>query len=162
VPPPNYLLSIKPTSLNIRAGETQTAVVHLQSFQDTPFTAFFSTVDNVTGIKTIFRPNKVSVNVPTETTSYLDIKTDPDSLQQPYDLGVKAEILLTPNTNLNNSHSAIIEKFSNITATVTPPLGFGDELASAWNTFGSPINGFVTVILAIGTFVGGLLLKRRP
>jgi hypothetical protein len=162
VPPPTYSISIVPSSLYIRAGETQTAIVHLQSFQDIPFTAFFSIANKTTGVNTIFRPDRVSVNVPPETTtSYLDIKTTSDTSQQPYDLGVKAEIVLTPNANLNNSDSALIHKFSNVPLTITRPLDFGDQLSSAWNTFGSPINGFITVILAISTFVGGLLLKRH-
>src|SRR5262249_14959724 len=37
VPPPNYLISINPASLDIRAGETHTAIVHLRGFQNLPF-----------------------------------------------------------------------------------------------------------------------------
>jgi hypothetical protein len=115
----------------------------------------------------LFRPSMASVNVPTEMSTSsptemstsLEIQTNTNTSNQPYDLGVRAHILL--NSNFNNSASAFVDKFSNLTVTVSPALGIGDWLTNACNTFGSPINGFVTLIVAISGVFGGWLLKRH-
>jgi hypothetical protein len=93
------------------------------------------------------------------TTSYLNIKTTRLTPTQSYTLPIRVHILLTPIAYVN-SESAGIDQFSNLTVTVSSPLGEFEQFLD----FGPKLLPYLTIASTIGVGIAWLIreiLNRR-
>lgn len=156
IPPPEFVMSTLPNSVILFPGENKT--IELQIKSNTNLNSHVMVYTNQTeDVMITFTPQDISVLPSGIATSLLQIKASENAKTHPYTIPIYANITF-PTTITNwlsgdifaNPQSAVINKASNFTLTVRQPLTFPEQLKNTWESWGSPINGFVGLITAIG------------
>lgn len=168
IPPPEFVISTSPGSVALFPGENKTIELQVKSNTNLESVISFFTTNQTNDIKLKFIPNTTSILPYSMATSLLQIKASEKADAHPYTLPIYTKISFpTIITNWlsgsihSNPKSIILNKPpSNVTITVLASLTIGQQIKNMWESWGSPISGFVGLITAIGGGIAGLLLKK--
>jgi hypothetical protein len=156
VPPPTYSIYINSSSPKIMVGDNETIPLYLKtSSPDLPFVVSFK--PNKTADTNLeFKPPTLSGGAsPILTTSNMQINVTKNAKPGIHPIPIYASIILTPSIGTNNSRSAIIHLFSNLTLNVEPPLTSGEIVKRFYTDWITPISG-------IWTFLAGVAATITP
>ena len=169
VPPPEFILSSSPSSLELRPGEQKTIKVQLESNADIKSIVLFSTnqteelKDN---IEANFSSNIISVPLNGIVISKLDIsaleKAEPGSYTLPIFSGVNITTEAKPRRSIftgeiiSNPMPQNFSESSSLTVTILPSLTIPEYINSILNTWGAPLKELVGLVTAIGA-AGGVI-----
>jgi hypothetical protein len=159
IPPPELVVSTKPSSVDLRHGEIETITVHVNSTTGFEPVVYLSAV-NQSGIEWRFKLNELHIpSYGMESTS-LQIKVSENADIRPYMLNILANATF-PSESLIEARSpvdaiSVLPKKIGIENTteqsilminVQAPLTVEETITSFWNTFGEPMN-FVYIVAA--------------
>ena len=167
VPPPVFVISSTPSSVEMRPGEHNTVGVKLVSNADIKSQVLFSTENDQSdgNIKSNFSSNNVSVPINGVVTSRLDIEALEHAEPGSYNIPITSKINITteakPRRSIftgeitSNPSPQNFSQSSSLTVTVLPSLTLPEYLGSMVNTWGAPIKELIGIFTAIGT-AGGI------
>ncbi len=160
-PPPEYSLSMSPTSLKeMRRGDDKNVEVQLRSNLTLPFDVIFSSTQNT--LHTDFNPNNTTGITSGLTTSNLNIEIPKDlSEDRSYSIPIRADIQLRPTFNPGNRSFVNITKVIDYPVNVVSDLTLGQNISGFWNVFGPAITGTIAVLVPVGTAVAWFIRKRK-
>ena len=152
---------VSPRYLALRPGESKTVEVKINSSTGFEPTIHFST-SNQSGVKPIFKPEKLHIPSYGMATIPLEIKISKYTAPHPQSIFIFAnafflrDILITDNQSSEDSYffpktSKNITKVSNFVVEILPKLTDQEKFAELWNIYGSPM-----------TFVYGILAGIAP
>jgi hypothetical protein len=168
VPPPEFVISSTPSSVELRPGEQKTVNLQLKSNANIKSQVLFSTNETdelKNNIESNFSSNKISVPFNGIVTSKLDIVALENAEPGSYMLPIFSEINITtevwPRRSIvtgeivSNPMPQNFSKSSSLTVTVLPSLSIPEYFNSILNTWGAPAKELVGLITAIGA-AGGI------
>jgi hypothetical protein len=171
IPPPEFTISAKPSSVVLRPGEEQKIQLQVKGNTDLQSEAVLTADNNDTSndIELIFSPsNKTSIPPSGSGTYSLNIKANdaanPDQKPRSYTFPIIANISFpTSITNrggetFSNNKSMSIEESSNLTLTVLPQYTTPEILSNFTEAWITPISGIWSFIAGVGTVVVPLIL----
>lgn len=169
IPPPEFIISTLPNSVNLFPGENKSIVLQIKS--NTNLNSNVTIYTDHTEDKNIMItpiPRVLPIIPSGIASSLLETKASEDAKAHPYTIPIYISISFPTavanwlsGTILANPQSAIINKLSNLTITVHQPLSFQEQVKNIWESWGAPINGFVGIITAIcGGGIAGLVYKK--
>lgn len=170
VPPPEFTLSVSPSSLNLRPGQDANILVEAKTNTNVKSQAslFTNHTDEINDkIKISFAGDKLSIPSSGEATSGLNVKTlDNAKPNSTYVLPIYANMSISTKAipritgeSVENSAPQIIPQRSNLTITLLPSLTILDYFSSALKDI-SQIKGLVELIAAIASIGGVTTLAK--
>jgi hypothetical protein len=174
IPLPEFVMSMLPSTVILVPGENKIIEFRIKSNTNINSHIFVYAKDQSGEITSTFNPQEIFVSPSGISTSLLQIKALGNAKAHSYTLPIYAKIFFPTNVTgwsisssnignvkLSNPEGATISKQSNVTVSVVEPLTFLEKLKVMWESWGSPISGFVGLITAIGgAGIVGLLLKK--
>ncbi len=167
-PPPNFVMSTSPNSVELRPGEEKSILVEINGITNLQSEASLS-VDNARkDLSTTFIPNRTSIPSSSSGTSTLRIKlfdNTPVSTPTAVILPIKANISFpTAITNrggdtFTNNRSIILPESSNFTLTIMPHYNWNEQLNSFVNSTITPVSGLWTFVAGVGAVVVPVIIQ---
>jgi hypothetical protein len=166
IPPPEFMMLAKPSSVELRQGEEKNIELQIKSTGklESNVVLFTNQIDD--DIETNFIPNQTSVPPAGMATSRLHVKVLENASIGPHTLPVIANISFPTilanrfsSEVFNNPTSISIFDYSNFTITVLSPLTFGEELNNFTNTYIAPISGIWTFFAAVAAVIVPLSIR---
>jgi hypothetical protein len=159
VPPPEFVISTLPNSVELRPGEEKNIQVQVKANTSIASQVLLYT-NNTKGITLNFNSNRTAIPSFGVATSYLNIKVPQNITPAPYTLPIFANIS-TP-VEIKPRRSSItgeaitsspqnLSKISFFTMTVNNPLTWDEQIKNFWDKLGSPI-----------TFIYGIIVVAVP
>jgi hypothetical protein len=159
IPPPKFVVSTKPSSVELRPGEIETITVFVNSTTGFKPTVYLSAV-NQSGIEWKFKLDEVQIpSYGMESTS-LQVKVSENAEIHPYILNLFANATFPSEALIKTRYQGEPLSFipqeiesentteqSTLMIDVQPRLTTEERMTNFWNTFGQPIN-FVYVVAA--------------
>lgn len=159
VPPPEYLISTSPNSLDLRPAEEKTIRLQIKSNTNTRSDVFLAT-NKTDGVELTLSPNKASIPPYGLATSRLNVKVSENVKPFEYLIPISANMSIpteskirgsVSNDIMRNSISANISQNSNFTLDVLPPLSPAEQLNNFYQSWLSPISGIWTFLVGVAT-----------
>ena len=170
VPPPDVLISLSQNSISLFPGDEKQLEIIMESSTKLNSYASLST-SKINGIESKFTPNETSIYSSGLAKSTLYIKALNNAEPRLFTLPIYSIITFPTalknqlsNEIANNTLSANIFKYSNLTVEILKPLTFTDQFSKIWNDVGIAFSGFISLII---TIIGALstltiyLLKKK-
>jgi len=164
IPPPEFVISTSPSSVEIRPGEHKSIELQLKSNANIKSRVFFSgnqTDELKDKIKFNFTANNISVPLNGIVTSNLDIEASENVKPDSYTLPISANISIITEAKprrsgstgeiLYNPTDQILFETSNVTVAVLLPETLLDYINNVLNTWGDPVKELIGLITAIGS-----------
>jgi hypothetical protein len=164
IPPPEFVISTSPSSVEVRPGEPKSIELQLKSNANIKSRVFFSgnqTDQLKDKIKYNFSANNISVPLNAIVTSNLDIEASENVKPDSYTLPISANISIITEAKprrsgstgeiLYNPTDQILFETSNVTVTVLPPETLLDYINNVLDTWGEPVKELIGLITAIGS-----------
>ena len=159
VPPPKFVVSTKPTSVELRPGEIETITVLVNSTTGFEPIVYLSAV-NQSGIEWKFKLDELHIPSYGMESTPLQVKVSENADIQPHILNIFANATFPSEalikTRSHGEPSSVIPREigsentteqSTLMIDVQAPLSTEERITNFWNTFGQPIN-FVYVVAA--------------
>jgi hypothetical protein len=164
VPPPNVHMSLSPSSLDLRPGEEKTAELQLTSSTQLDSRVFLDFVIDDNNTDAMFAPKEVIVPANGIAVSYIHVRAQENAQPRLSTVPILADITFpTAITSqlsgqiANNSASASIHRYSNLTMIVLKPLTITEEFGNFWKELGIPLSGLLSLITAIAGGISSLV-----
>lgn len=165
-PPLDFSIKMTPSSLiNLRPEDEKDIQIEANSSIDLPFRLSLSTHDQINqrNLEITFNPNNTAGVIGGLAASNLHIKVLKNATTRTYSIPINATIV--PSEEIaapafTNQSATTINRISYFTLSVLPALTWQERIANTWNSLGSPINGFIGLITAIGGGIGGWFIKH--
>jgi hypothetical protein len=168
VPPPDVQLSLSPNSVELYPEEEETIELSLKSSSklESHVVLYSGTISNDTEI--MISPDEV--NVPSTGIAISHVRVKASSEASPKISTIPIFGNMTFPTKLsnqlsgeiaNNSESASIYKYSNLTINVLKPLTWSEQFNNYWEELGIPLSGLVSLITAIAAGLSSVLVYAR-
>ncbi len=168
VPIPEFTVSTSPSSVQLRPGDEKDVELKVNStIHSTPRISF--STNQTHGIELNLIPKEEFLTPAAMTASFLHIKVLQNAT---FRYNVPYTIQILPNVSFpkidsnlvkgkNSKMSATIPiPRSYLTITVLPPLTLLEQIRNTWETWGSPISGFYTLIAAIAAGSSPWILRK--
>jgi hypothetical protein len=163
VPPPEFTISTIPSSLELRAGETKTIEVAVESVTGFEPAVYLSTLDLPEGVELDFKYDKLRIPSYGIATTSLDVTASQNTSQRPHtihlfaDFTFPAEKFIFPYLD---AESQSVHHMTSLALKVEKPTTAIDQVSDFWEKLGSPINFIYVVAAALAPFVYALVRKR--
>jgi hypothetical protein len=168
VPIPEFTVSTSPSSVELRPGEEKDVELKVNStIHSTPRIAF--STNQTRGIQLDLIPKEEFLTPAAMTASFLHVKVLQNAT---FRYNVPYTIQILPNVSFPKIDSNLVKGKSNkmsatipiprsyLTITILPSLTLPEQIKNTWETWGSPISGFYTLIAAIAAGISPLIIRR--
>jgi hypothetical protein len=169
IPPPQFILSVTPSSLELRPGDEKNMQLKINSNTSINSNIYLSTYsDKDNEIKANLTSTLISLLPFNTATSTLKVKALENATQGAYTLPISMNISFPKSfklissgktINLNNSRDISINKNSSIIITVLPPFTSSEILDNFVKTWISPISGLWTFVAGVGAVIAPLIIR---
>ncbi|HKQ20606.1 MAG TPA: hypothetical protein VJS91_01075 [Nitrososphaeraceae archaeon] len=160
IPPPEYVMSTKPTSTILRPGDEANIELQIKSASKLKSYVFLS-AEKADGMELTFLPSRIYVPPHGTTASLLHIKALQNVEIRSYTLPITAKILFPSEAKLRNSTDIVsnsllggTQENLDLVVEVLKPFTIEDKMSNFYNTWFTPITG---MYIAISGIVAGLL-----
>lgn len=155
VPPPEYVISTKPTSTILRPGDETNIELQIKSASKLKSYVFLS-AENTDGMELNFLPTRIYVPPHGTTTSLLHVKALQNVEVRPYTLPIIATILFPTEAILRNSTDVIANSLLagtkenlDLVIDVLKPFTMEEKIINFYNSWFTPITGIYIAISGI-------------
>ncbi len=155
VPPPDISLSLSQNSISLFPNDEKKIEIIMESSTKLNSYVVLST-SKINGIESKFTPNETSIYSSGLANSELSIKALNNAKPRLFTLPIYSIITFPTalknqlsNEIANNTLSANIFKYSNLTVEVLKPLTFTEKFSNAWNDLGIALSGFISLTITI-------------
>jgi hypothetical protein len=163
VPPPEFTITTVPSFLELRAGETKTIEVKVESVKGFEPAVSLSTLDQPEGIKLKFKYDKLRIPSYGIATTSLDVTTAQNTSQRPHTVNIFADFTFPTERFISpflEAKSQMVHDQSSLAVEVSKPTTMIDEINDFWQKLGSPINFGYIVAAALAPFIYALVKRR--
>jgi hypothetical protein len=161
IPPPEFVMTTKPTSTVLRPGETKNIELQVRSDSNLKSNVYLST-ERTQGIELMFQPNYIFVPPKGIATSVISVKAQDNAKDSPYTLPLHARIYFITEGTLRGGEKIIgnpqvgsITESSNLAIEVLKPLSPQEHLNNFFTGWFTPLTAMYQATSAI---IGGIVV----
>jgi hypothetical protein len=168
IPPPEFIMSASPPSVELRRGEQKSIRLQLNSTSYLETHVFLS-ASRLKDIIMNFDPDQIYVPPNGMATSVLQVKAQENTTEHLYKLPITSVIsanIAFPQVNSSNKYTfdesqPTMAKNLHLLVTLLPPFSPEERLSNFYNAWLSPISGIWTFIAGAAAVIAPVIIKRR-
>lgn len=170
VPPPEFSITPRPSTITLRPGEHSNVELQLKSSANIKSLAVLL-ANKSADIQTNIVPNRTFISPNGVVTSLLSIKALDSAKARPYTLPIitnfsipteaKTKRFATTGEVAYGSNTEFTVQVSNFTVTVLPPFTLQERFNNFYNGWLSPISGIWAFLVGIAAVVTPLIVRKK-